>query len=296
MTNSDMQEDAQDAFLPVQPRPNTSVELKKAPKSKSANDKQVDGKKQRWFRRPLFLVPISALLFLVVFYFLLNDVVMPLYVKSGATATVPNVVGMGQNVAMQVLKNAKYEPVQYELRFDDKAAEGTIIRQTPEAGEQTKPGRKVFLIISGGKEMAIVPDLRGKSLRDAKIALLKDNLYIGTTNYSFSDSTPNGIVFSQYPAPGIKISASTKVNITVSQGALVGRVPVPDMRKLTLSAAIAKLNEAKLTLGNVSFQTSPEGTPGTVIEQYPSPGDLVNENSTVDLFVIRENSGKTPQH
>jgi len=269
-----------------------SLPVSKAP----ADPRKVDVKKKQWFRRPLFLIPIGTLAGLIIFYLLLNDVIMPLYVKSGANATVPNVVGMGQNVAMQVLKKAEYEPVQYEVRFDDKAAEGTIIRQTPEAGEQTKPGRKVFLIISGGKEMAIVPDLRGKSLRDAKIALLKDNLYIGATNYSFSDSIPSGIVSSQYPAPGIKINAATKVNITVSQGALVGRVPVPEMRKLTLSEAISKLNEAKLTLGNVSFQSSPDGTPGTVIEQYPRPGDLVNENSSVDLFVVRENSGKGPEH
>ena len=236
--------------------------------------------KRRWL-----VVTVIAIVSLVLVIVLLDNVIMPLYVKRGAVATVPPVVGAKTNDAVQKLKDAGYEPVQYEVRFDDKAPEGTIIRQTPEGGEETKPGRKVYLIISGGKEIAQVPDLRGKSLRDAKMLLLKSNMSVGSVNYSYSDSAANGTVFLQTPAPGTKTAASTQVSVTVSQGPLLGRVPVPSLANLTLSQAIDKLHSVKLELGKVNYQN---GTPeNQILDQYPPAGDLVNEGAAIDVFVAR---------
>jgi hypothetical protein len=91
-----------------------------------------------FFKRRWVIVLLIALASLIVLVLLLDNVIMPLYVKQGSVATVPNVVGADTNAAIQTLKTAGYEPVQYEIRFDEKAPEGTIIRQTPEGGEETK--------------------------------------------------------------------------------------------------------------------------------------------------------------
>jgi eukaryotic-like serine/threonine-protein kinase len=241
-----------------------------------------------WYRRKWFLVPIIILVGGAAAIFILDQVIMPFYVKSDDVAVVPKVVGMKKAQAIQTLTDADYEPVEYEVRFDDKVAEGIVIRQTPEPGEETKSGRKVFLVISGGKEMVVVPDLTGKSVRDAKMQLLKSNLTIGEVEFAYSEAAPNGTIFKQAPSAGTKISSATTVNIVVSQGPLYGRVPVPDLKGLLLSEAISALNNAKLTLGNVNWESRPEGRPNTVIEQYPTPGELLIEGSAVDLFVIRE--------
>jgi beta-lactam-binding protein with PASTA domain len=241
--------------------------------------------KQPFFRRRWVLVVLIAFVSLIVLVLLLDNVIMPLYVKQGAVATVPNVVGAKKDAALQTLTAAGYEPIQYENRFDDKAPEGTIIRQTPEGGEETKPGRKVYLIVSGGKEMASVPDLRGKSLRDAKMLMIKSNMSIGKIDYAYSDSAANGMVFAQTPWPGTKTSASAEVSVTVSQGPLLGRVPVPSLANLSLSEAIEKLKSIKLELGKVNYQNgAPENT---VLDQYPPAGDLVNEGAAIDVFVAR---------
>src|SRR5438309_2094065 len=144
--------------------------------------------KRPFFRRRWVLVAGIALASFVLFIVLLDNVIMPLYVKSGSVATVPAVVGMNKDQAIARLKAAGYEPIEYENRFEDKAPQGTIIRQTPDGGEETKPGRKVYLVISGGKEMAVMPDLRGKTLRDAKMALLKANMALNNVSYAYSDS------------------------------------------------------------------------------------------------------------
>ncbi|HET6510747.1 MAG TPA: PASTA domain-containing protein [Candidatus Kapabacteria bacterium] len=247
--------------------------------------------KRPWYKRRWILIPFILLFGGALFLFLLDAVIMPFYVKSSSVAVVPNVVGMKSQAALDKLTEAGYEPTEYERRFDDKVAEGVVIRQTPESGEETKPGRAVYLVVSGGKEMAVVPDLMGKSLRDAKMQLLKSNLSIGDINFGYSEVAANGTIFQQAPTPGSKINTATKVNVVISQGPLYGRVPVPSLKGLTLSETIAMLNNNKLTLGNVTWETRPDGTPNTVIEQYPSPGDLIIEGSTVDVFVIRENAG-----
>src|SRR5581483_4558104 len=236
-------------------------------------------------RRGCFISLAIAIVAFFLLVLLFDNVIMPLYVKRGSVATVPQVVGEKTDAAVQQLNAAGYDPIQYEVRFDDKAPEGTIIRQTPEGGEETKPGRKVYLIISGGKEIALVPDLRGKSLRDAKMLLLKSSMTIGNVNYAYSDSAANGTVFLQTPVAGTKTAASTQVSVTVSEGPLMGRVPVPSLTNLSLSQAIEKLHSVKLEIGKVNYQNgAPENA---VLDQYPPAGDLVNEGAAVDVFVAR---------
>lgn len=247
--------------------------------------------KRLWYKRRWVVIPFFLIVGGGIFLILFDNVIMPFYVKSSDVAVVPSVVGMKTQPAITKLEEAGYEPEEYERRFDEKVAEGVIIRQTPEPGEETKPGRKVYLVVSGGKEMAVVPDLKGRSVRDAKMLLLKANLSVGEITATYSESAPNGTIFQQAPTPGSKINTATKVNIVVSQGPLYGRVPVPTLRGLSLSDAIAALNSSKLVLGQVTFENRPDGAPNTVIEQYPVPGDLIIEGSTVDLFVIRENTG-----
>lgn len=256
---------------------------------KPVTEVRVEETRKPWYKRRRWLLILLLLVFGgAAFLFLLDQVIMPFYVKSSSVAVVPNVVGMKSQAALDKLTEVGYEPTEYERRFDDKVPEGVVIRQTPEPGEETKPGRMVYLVVSGGKEMAVVPDLMGKSLRDAKMQLLKSNLSVGDINFGYSEVAPNGTIFQQAPSPGSKINTATKVNIVISQGPLYGRVPVPSLKGLTLSDAIAQLNNSKLTLGQVNFETRPDGTPNTVIEQYPTPGDLIIEGSTVDVFVIRD--------
>ena len=104
--------------------------------------------KEKWRKRGIKAGII--LLSLFAFLLLLDKVVMPLYVKRGEVTVLPKVVGKPVDEALRVLTDAGYEPIKYETQYDEKAKEGTIIRQTPEGGDETKPGRKVYLIISGG--------------------------------------------------------------------------------------------------------------------------------------------------
>jgi beta-lactam-binding protein with PASTA domain len=238
--------------------------------------------------RKITIKSAAILLALFAFLLLFDKIIMPWYVKRGEVTVLPKVVGKQVDDAVRLLSEAGYEPIKYETQFDEKAKEGTIIRQTPEGGDETKPGRKVYLIISGGKEMVIVPNLIGQALRDARILLVKMNLDLGKTDMAFTDSIASGTVFKQSPAPGEKISTDQKVDIVVSQGQRAGRIPVPDLTHISFTEALIRLGNAKLGLGNKSAVPSETDKPGTVTDQSPKPGELVLEGSTVDLFVVEE--------
>jgi serine/threonine-protein kinase len=246
----------------------------------------------KWRKR---LIQGSIVLLSVFAFILLFDkIIMPWYVKRGEVTVLPKVIGKPVDEAVRILQDAGYEPIKYETQFDEKAKEGTIIRQTPEGGDETKPGRKVYLIISGGKEMAVVPNMIGQSLKDARILLVRTNLDLGKTEMVFTDSVASGIVFKQFPAPGVKISTQQKVDITVSQGQRAGRVAVPDLTGVTLTEAIIRLGNAKLQVGNREYQPSPLGKPETIIDQSPKPGELVIIGSSVDLFIVKEKVADQP--
>ncbi len=241
-------------------------------------------KKEKWCKR--LLLSAAILLGFFAFVLLMDKIILPWYVKRGEVTVLPKIVGKPVDDAIRILSEAGYEPIKYETQFDEKAKEGTIIRQTPEGGDETKPGRKVYLIVSGGKEMVIVPNLLGQALKDARILLVRANLDLGKTDMAFTDSMASGVVFKQSPDPGEKISTDQKVNIVVSQGQRAGRVPVPDLTHISFSEAIIRLGNAKLGVGNRSYQTSETDKPGTIIDQSPKPGELVIEGSSVDLFIV----------
>lgn len=246
-------------------------------------------RRYRWLKKLVLLVASFFALLL-----LLDLLIMPLYVKRGEVGIVPKVIGKPVDEAVQVLSDAGYEPVRYETQFSDKAKEGTIIRQTPEGGDETKPGRKVYLIVSGGKEMVIVPNFTGLNLRDARISLVRANLELGRTELVFTDSAPSGIVFRQFPRAGEKTSTSRQVTLYVSQGPRTGLVAAPDLIGLKLEEAILRLTSAGLKPNQVNQESRETGAPGTVYDQYPQPGELINEGGGIELFVVRDRAESPP--
>src|SRR5204863_677386 len=97
-----------------------------------------------------------------------------------------------------------------------------------------------------------------------------------------SDETiPPGNVVDQSPSPGSRIPRSSTVTIFVSTGK--ERVTVPDVRRLTLNEAIARLNDVHLNPDvHEQYNSAPVST---VVAQEPSPGEKVLANSKVRLNV-----------
>ncbi len=216
-------------------------------------------------------------------------------ISAGVQETlVPNVVGMSQDEATQALNDAGYE-VQSKASYDEEAAEGIVISQSPEGGIAVEPGTRVDIIVSQGKNPeATVPDVAGKSEADAAKAL-EDAGFAAVPNATFSDTVAVGLVVSQDPAGGATAKRGSAVAITVSQGPqppetvtmpnVVGKAEadaVKALQDLSYGVVIVDVYSDTVAQGVVGLQapvagsiTEPGIKVGIVVSMGPRPAEFV---------------------
>ena len=224
----------------------------------------------------------------VVLFFFVDDVVMPRYVQQGKTTRVPSVVGLPLEEAKRVLAESGVEAKEAEFKPDKQYPVGTVVQQVPPADSDVKFGRGVYLTISGGEVLVVVPSLRGRSIRDATFNLEKYGLKLGEIQYEPSDEFFENTVISQGIPAETKVRNGSYVGLTVSQGRTANKQAVPRVVMKTLAEAEKILTQAGFKIGSVSYQVSLDLLPNTVLDQYPKGGELAVVGQPVDLFVAQK--------
>ncbi|MEO8209551.1 MAG: PASTA domain-containing protein [bacterium] len=225
---------------------------------------------------------------LLILFFLVNNVIMPLYVKHSDTAKVPRVTGMNYIDAKRIIEDSGLEIIQGEMKYDENIPIGQVLDQNPPGDEIVKYGRRIYVTICGGEQLSEVPNLRGRSLRDAKFALEQRGLKIGETVKKNTNEFPEDYVISQIIQPGSKVKKNSTLDLILSEGPLIGELKVPNVTGKNLEEAKKTIAESKLKLGKITYQTNNELPPGQIIDQYPKVDKSANENTMVDLFVARK--------
>jgi serine/threonine-protein kinase len=225
---------------------------------------------------------------IIALFFLINNVIMPWYVKHSDTAKVPRVIGMNYIVAKQTLDSAGLEIIQGDLKYDENIPIGQILDQNPPANEVVKYGRRVYVTICGGEQLVEIPNLRGRSLRDAKFVLEQRGLKLGETVRKNTNEFPEDFVISQIIQPGSKVKKNSAMDLILSDGPVIGDLKVPNVAGKNLEEAKKIITDSKLKLGKITYQVNNVLTAGQIIDQYPKPDKSANENTTVDLFVAKK--------
>jgi beta-lactam-binding protein with PASTA domain len=215
----------------------------------------------------------------------LNFIILPWWVSKDESK-VPKVVGMNEKDAFALLEDHDLEPIISDTTFNESFPKGTIVLQRPEEGSTVKVGRRVYLFVSGGEPTVIVPMLIGKSVRDAKFALERIGLVLGTVEQVPSNN-PKNMIFDQEFVEGTQIKKGQTVGISVSSGIETGEISVPDLIGRSLMEAGKILADSSLKIGKLNYQKSFSLLPNTVIDQYPSKGTMVNPGDAIDLFITK---------
>ncbi len=156
----------------------------------------------------------------------------------------------------------------------------TIIDQQPLAGEQLEKGQAVNVTVSAGKEQVAVPQLvQLTSIDDARTALTKVNLTLGTVDPRDAPQ-PEGYVLEQSVPTGTLVDPGSAVNIVVS----TGLVDVPSVVDSSEAQARADLTNANFQPQTI-FQEDGGVAPGTVLSQSPQAGQKAKRGSTVTITV-----------
>ena len=179
------------------------------------------------------------------------------------------------------------EARQGETRVDKDHLAGIVIIQNPAQGSKVKKGRRIYLTISEGEQLVQVPNIRGRTLRDASFVLEREGLKLGAVEYQSSEESPPNTVIEQKVAPGTKVKRDIYVSVVISQGKTDRKVSVPDLRGKTLTEAGKILANNGLKLGNITYIPSTELLPNTVVDQFPRVSELVAFGQAIDLFVVQ---------
>lgn len=235
---------------------------------------------------------LLAILILLLLFFVCNNILLPWYVNKGGVVTIPKLVGLQNEEAIKLLDSLGLEPRDGGSRSDVRYPIGVVVFQNPAENGIVKKGRRVYLTLSGGEQEVVVPNLKGKSLRDAKFTLDRSGLKLAETEYLPSDEFPENTVVDQSIQMGATVKKNSFVSIIVSQGKIIDKVEVPNLVGKSYNEAEKILGEFGLKLGQIEYQPSSNLLPNTIIEQYPRPGELVSWGEMINLFVTKTGSKK----
>ncbi|MGD1045549.1 MAG: PASTA domain-containing protein [Bacteroidota bacterium] len=237
--------------------------------------------------------PCGIVVFIgLIFFFLFDSILMPLYVQKGKTTKVPDVIGLSLEDAKQKIKEAGLDPKEAEYKNDKRYKIGTVVLQNPVAESEVKRNRGVYLTISGGEELVDVPNLKGKSVREAAFNLENYNLKLGTISYEPSEEIFANTIIRQEIQPGAKIRSGNIINVTVSQGRSTDKHPVPDVSLKTLNEAEKILTDNGFYIGKTTYQTNIDILPNTILEQSPRAGELLQLGQPIDLIIAQKTDTK----
>ena len=158
----------------------------------------------------------------------------------------------------------------------------------------------VYGVIQSGifdpkKDIAVVPDLLGRSITEAKDLCIEANLVLDTSNitYTLTDTTSKGQIIETDPVSGTEIEKGSRIKVTVSSGIaeVADNYIGWNITDATSDIAIKKnsngIEKYKNTKVTTVEETSENSTPGEVIKQeLLEPGTRFNPDNTTEIRLV----------
>ena len=224
----------------------------------------------------IFAIALAAVLLLVVGF-----VVMPaLSSDSSEKVSVPSILKLDKSEAKKKVEKAG---LTFKIVEKKKSSEkeGTVINVDPKVGTEVKKGSEVKVTISLGPGDVEVPDVTGKSQKEATAELEKAGFKVGDITTEYSDDVTYGLVMSQDPEGGDKVDEGETVNLVISNGPkareynLIGK---------TVDDAKSEVGSfAKISVSNSTTTTNDESKDGLIASQDKT-SVKINETITVTLY------------
>jgi serine/threonine-protein kinase len=223
---------------------------------------------------------------LFVLTLIVDNLIMPWIVHSRSEMVIPNVVNTRADQGMEEIESAGCVPIIADTIPSQGVKRGFIAGQNPPAGSVVREGRNVYLSISGGEGDAVMPNLRGRSLRDATLSVEQAGLRMGMVTYETSNLPPETIISQSVPS-GTVTHKNAAVDVVISTGQDKSLIDVPNLVGFALEEARNFLRDTKLRLGEISYRKSPDKRAGSIIEQAPAAGDRVDVNAPINVTVAK---------
>lgn len=211
-------------------------------------------------------------------------------VHSREEVIVPDVTGMPLQKALSELSDYNLSLMKVAEKYNSEVPNGSIISQSPRPGFMVKEGKPIEAVISTGGKMVFVPDLEGKSLRQAEMLLRQSGLSIGEQTRTYSDSVQEDYIVSQNPRPEEVVKEKSYVDIVVSRGPAEEREvkEMPDLTGEHIQDAEEIIGDLGLKIDEINTEINNDKLEGTVIDQRPEQGYTIEESTEVVITISKE--------
>jgi beta-lactam-binding protein with PASTA domain len=244
-----------------------------------------------WWVLPLLL--LLAIAAIVIYLLLPKNVLVPKVVGAKSSFDAEKTLtqaGLGLNPDVKQQVSSEQKP-------------GTVLAQTPAAGQKTKKGSLVALLVAVGANTAQVPSIVGMNSAQADQALRAKSLSLGTGSPQPVD--PAAKIASQIPAAGQVVKQGTPVNFFFAKpappGKAKGSAAAKDQAKKAAAQAVkggaVPAIAAGATAATVAAAVAKNGIvpkevqafspvkKGTVFRTSPPSGTKLKAGDALTLFV-----------
>lgn len=136
-------------------------------------------------------------------------------------------------------------------------------------------------VLTGGTRRLSVPEVVNTNLDAATARLENMGLSLEVAEKVYDDNTLPGTIVEQKPQQGTQVKNGETVSVVVCLGP--ESAAVPNLDGMTQEEAANALAPLGLHVGVVTHRQDSDAPRGTVIEQYPEQGEVLENGGTVDL-------------
>jgi len=200
---------------------------------------------------------------------------------------VPNVIGQTAVEASEAIAGVGLNVEIFEEETLD-VPDGQVMTTSPGPGEAAMRGTTVVIRVAQNVNEVAVPNVRGKTLIDARESLTSLRLTTQVKR-TFDNSVPEGTIVGFLPTTGTLVPAGSSVTLLVSAGTLDTAIEVPRVIGLTEDAARSALEQ--MGFNPVFYYAySSRGEIDYVVAQTPGGTNTVAPGSPVLVMVSMGNS------
>ena len=238
-------------------------------------------KKKLKYTKLLIYITACVVAISVVAHFLFN--------RNLAEIAVPDVKNMTVVEAQKLLEEKEFK-VELEEKYGDPAQfkPGTVMEQSPKAGEKRKQRSLIILTICKGAELKGVPDVVGMSESKAENTLLDTGFKVGKITKKHVEGQRIGVVLAQAPKALDKAPKGSAINLVINEG----DKEVPNLIGKSIADAKRLLEQAGLKLGEVKEVNDHSAVKNVVLASNPNAGTKIGEGDAVSISVAAGNGQK----
>lgn len=217
---------------------------------------------------------------------LVNYVVMPIIVRQGDLVPAPDLTGRSLVEARRIVEETGLGLRVEAEQPDPELPAGSIVRQLPVSGVDTKRGRTVAVVLSSGLDLKVVPPFSDLTARQAQLDAEAAGFAITSVAEVHTDRVERGRVVGTMPRSGSILPAGTGISMVVSLGPPPLALVMPSLVGRTPEEARLISEELGLVVRSVRYERGGSRLlRDVVVVQEPVAGARVVEGEGVTLRV-----------